>query len=53
MNEKKPDLKKIWLLHHKNTKPHTTSIVKEFLEKGKTEVLPHPVYSPNLALSDF
>ncbi len=48
VNKKKPDQKNIWLLHHDNTKPHTTSIVREFLEKGKIEVLAHTMYSPAL-----
>ncbi len=44
-------MKKIWLLHHDNTKSHTVSIVREFLRKGKTEILTHP--HPNLAPCDF
>ncbi len=49
VNKKRPDLKKIWLCRYDNTKPHTASIVREFLEKGKIEVLMHPVYGPDLA----
>ncbi len=52
MNKKRLDLKKNWLLYH-NTKPHTASIVREFLEKGKIEVLAHPTYSPDLARYNF
>ncbi len=31
-------------MHHTNTKSYTTSIVGEFLEKGKIEALAHPIY---------
>ncbi len=49
VNKKRPDQKKIWLLHHDNTKLHTASIVTEFLEKGKIEVLAHLTYSLDIA----
>ncbi len=52
MNKKRPDLKIIWLLHH-NIKPHTTSIVREFLKKGKAEVLTNPAYKSDLAQAIF
>ncbi len=38
MNKKRPDLKKIWLLHHNNTQPHNASTVKEFLEKNCSRI---------------
>ncbi len=47
--EERPDLKIIWLLHRNNAKPHTTSIIKEFLEKGKIEVLAQLVHSSDIA----
>ncbi len=31
VNKKRPDLKKNWLLHHDNAKPHTTFMIREFL----------------------
>ncbi len=52
MNKKRHSLKKIWLLHH-NTKPHTISIVRKLLKKGKIEVLTHPTYNTDLALCNF
>ena len=41
------------LLQHDNTRPHTntaTSVVKEYT---RFEVLPHPLYSMDLASSDL
>ncbi len=68
MKKKRPDLQKIWLLHH-NTKPHNASIVQDrslpiFLQTfpilfqnfhviRKIEVHTHPTYSLNLAPCDF
>ncbi len=53
VNRKRPDLKVIRLLHHDSTMPHTTSIIREFLEKGKIDVLAYPMCSPNLAPFEF
>ncbi len=53
MNKKKHDLKKTWLLHQDNTEPHAASILKEFLEKGKIEVLIHCMYNPDLTACNF
>ncbi len=53
MNKRMPNLKKIKLLPHDNAKPRNTYIVREFLENGKTEVLAHPVYSPDFAHAIF
>ncbi len=50
VNKKKPNRRKSWLLHHDNSKPHIASIVRKFLEKGKTEFLymPHVQSQPCL-----
>ncbi len=40
-------------MHHYNAKSHTTSIIREFLEKGKLEVLVHPAYNTNFPSCDF
>ncbi|GFU68175.1 mariner Mos1 transposase [Trichonephila clavipes] len=34
-------------------KPHVAKVVKTYLETLKWEVLPHPLYSPDLAPSDY
>ena len=41
------------LLLHDNAKPHTSRITILKLYKLKFEVMPHPAYSPYLALTDF
>ncbi len=53
MNKKMPDFFKNWLLRYNNDKPHPTSIIREFLEKEKTEVHAHPAYSPDLTPCNF
>jgi hypothetical protein len=44
--------KEILLLHH-NAWPHTADHTLEILKQLKREVMEHPVYSPDLAPSDF
>ncbi|KAG5327665.1 MOS1T transposase, partial [Pseudoatta argentina] len=38
---------------HDNARPHVAKLVKTYLETLKWEVLPHPLYSPDIAPSDF
>ena len=40
-------------LLHDNAPAHTSAIVMAFLKKEKVTVLPHPLYSPDLAPCDF
>ena len=42
-----------WFLHHDNAPAHTALSVQQFLVKNKMTVIPHPPYSPDLALCDF
>ncbi|GFW18259.1 hypothetical protein TNCV_4007981 [Trichonephila clavipes] len=42
-----------WNLLHDKTPAHRSQLVKEFLAKTRTNVLPHPLYSPYLALCDI
>ncbi|KAG5310804.1 GVQW3 protein, partial [Acromyrmex insinuator] len=44
---------KNWLLHHDNAPAHTLLLVREFLAKNNTLMMPQPPYSPDLALCDF
>ncbi|GFV09872.1 mariner Mos1 transposase [Trichonephila clavipes] len=40
-------------LQHDNARPHVAKVVKTYLETLKWEVLPHPLYFPDLAPSDY
>ena len=42
-----------WVLQHDNAPAHTALSIREFLAKKNIPVLPHPPYSPDLALWDF
>ena len=54
IRQKRPDLwkNKNWLLHHDNAH-HTSLLVRKFLTKNNTLMMPQPPYSPDLALCDF
>ncbi len=51
--KKRPKLKKNFILHYDNTRPHTSRKMAEFLEKHKVEVMEHPPYRPDLTPCDF
>jgi len=56
LREKRPHYRKkhdklIFL--HDNAPSHTSTMVQNYLEAFNWEVLPHPVYSPDLAPSDY
>ena len=42
-----------WILHHDNAPAHTLLLVREFLPKNKTVIMPQPLYSPDLAPAEF
>ena len=42
-----------WNLQHTNAPAHTSMLVREFLAKTKTVIMPQSLYSPVLALADF
>ena len=41
------------ILQHDNARSHVAKVVKTYLETLKWEVLPHPLYSPDVAPSDY
>ena len=51
LREKRPEYKqrhdKVILLH--NARPHVAKVVKQYLETLNWDVLPHPLYFPNIA----
>ncbi|UYV65463.1 hypothetical protein LAZ67_3004436 [Cordylochernes scorpioides] len=53
--QKHPDLwkNKNWLLHHDNAPAHTSLLVRDFLAKNNTLMMPQPQYFPDLAPCDF
>ncbi|UYV65404.1 hypothetical protein LAZ67_3004252 [Cordylochernes scorpioides] len=55
IRQKRPDLwkNKNWLLHHDNAPAHTSLLVRDFLAKNNTLIMPQPPYSPDLAPCDF
>ena len=55
VRRKRPDAwtKNTWLLHHDNAPAHASLLIREFLTKHETTVVPQPPYSPNLAPADF
>lgn len=54
IQEKHPGMKKKQVLfHHDNAPAHSTTIARQKLTELRFKVVPHPSYSPDLALSDF
>ncbi|UYV78290.1 hypothetical protein LAZ67_16000864 [Cordylochernes scorpioides] len=55
IRQKRPDLwkNKNWLLHHDNDPAHTSLLLRDFLAKNNTLMMPQPPYSPDLAPCDF
>jgi hypothetical protein len=41
------------ILQHENTRPHTENITKAAIQELDWEIISHPPYSPDLALSDW
>ncbi|UYV64811.1 K02A2.6-like [Cordylochernes scorpioides] len=55
IHQKRPDLwkNKNWLLHHDNAPSYTSLLVRDFMAKNNTLMMPQPPYSPELAPCDF
>ena len=55
VSRKRPQLwtNQSWVLHHDNAPIHSSFLVRNFLVKNETTVVPQPSYPPNLAPADF
>ena len=54
IKRKRPHLERSGiLLHHDNAPSHSSRIVVDTVNKLGIELLPHPPYSPDLAICDF
>jgi histone-lysine N-methyltransferase SETMAR len=52
---KSPELweNQTWMLRHDNAPVHASLLIRSYLTKHETYVVPHPPYSPDLAPADF
>jgi len=52
---KRPELpeNQTWLLHHDSAPAHASLLIRSYLAKYQTSVVPHPPYSLDLAPADF
>jgi len=52
---KRPELweNQTWMLHNDNAPDHASLLIRSYLAKHQTSVVPHPSYSPELAPADF
>jgi len=41
------------MLHHDNAPAHASLLIRSYPAKHQTSVVPHPLYSPDLAPADF
>jgi len=55
VHRKRPQLwtNQNWVLHHDNAPAQSAFLVRNFLLKNETTVVPQPPYSPNLSPTDF
>ena len=55
VRKKRPDAwwENRWMLQHDNAPSHSSFLVRDFLDKHATTVLPQPPYSPDFAPADF
>jgi len=54
VRRKRPDQwQNTWLLHHDNVPAHAALLTRRFLTDNNMTVVPHPLYSPDLAPCDF
>jgi len=52
---KRPELweNQTWMLHHDNAPAHASLLIRSYLAKHQTSIVPHPSYSLDLSPADF
>jgi len=55
VRRKRPELweNQTWMLHHDNAPAHASLLIRSYLAKHQTSIVPHPPYSADLAPVDF
>jgi len=55
VGRKRPELweNQTWMLHHDNAPAHASLLIRSYLAKHQTSVVPHPPDSPDLAPADL
>jgi len=55
VRRKRPELleNQTWMLHHDNAPAHASLLIRIYLAKHQTSVVPHPPYSPDLVPAEF
>jgi transposase len=55
VRRKRPELweNQTWMLHHDNASAHASLLIRSYLAKRQTSVVPYPPYSPDLAPADI
>jgi len=51
VHRKRPEFweKQTWMLHHDNVRAYSSLLIRSYLAKHQTSVVPHPPYSRDLA----
>jgi len=55
VRRKRPELweNQTWILHHDNAPAHASLLIRSYMAKHHTSVVPHPPYFPDLAAAAF
>jgi len=55
VRRKRPELweNQTWMLHHDNAPAHASLLIRSYLAKHQTSIVPHPPSSPDLVPADF
>jgi len=55
VRRKRPELweNQAWMLHYDNVPAHALLLIRSYLAKHQTSIVPHPPYSPDLAAANI